>query len=72
MHGPRGGSEAKLKYHSGSFDVIVPGAYVRCAVTGAEIPLEDLRYWDFETQEAYATAEISFKRAAELKAQGKK
>lgn len=68
MHGPRGGGEAKLRYHSGSFDVIVPGAYVTCAVTGAQIELDDLRYWDFETQEAYATAEISHKRAEERRA----
>ncbi len=72
MHGPRGGGEAKLRYHSGSFDVIVPGSYVTCAVTGAQIELEDLRYWDAAVQEAYATAEISYKRDAELRAQGKK
>jgi len=72
MHGPRGGGEARLTYHSGSFDVVVPGTYVTCAVSGVQIPLEDLRYWDWQTQEAYATAEISYKRDAELRAAGKK
>lgn len=71
MHGPKGGGEAKLKYHSGSFDVIVPGSYVVCAVTGAQITLQDLRYWDWDVQEAYATADISFKRSEELRRQRK-
>ena len=31
-----------------------PGAYVRCAVTGEPIPLEDLRYWNVDLQEPYA------------------
>ena len=32
-----------------------PGHFVRCAVTGASIPLDELRYWNVEKQEAYAT-----------------
>ena len=30
------------------------GRYVVCAVTGQKIPLEQLRYWSAELQEAYA------------------
>ncbi|NQV79172.1 MAG: DUF2093 domain-containing protein [Alphaproteobacteria bacterium] len=71
MHGPRGGGEAKLHYESGSFDIIVPGSYVICAVTGVQIPLVDLRYWDWEVQEAYASPEISFRRSEELRKQRK-
>ncbi len=67
MHGPRGGGEAKLKYLSGSFDIIVPGSYVICAVSGEQISLADLRYWDWEVQEAYASPEISFRRSEELR-----
>ena len=67
MHGPRGGGEAKLKYHSGSFDIVVPGSYVVCAVSGVQIPLDDLRYLDWDVQEAYATPEISFRRSEELR-----
>jgi len=33
---------------------------VLCAVTGAQIPLHELRYWSVERQEAYADAEASF------------
>ncbi len=67
MHGPRGGGEAKLKYLSGSFDIIVPGSYVICAVSGEQISLADLRYCDWEVQEAYASPEISFRRSEELR-----
>ena len=71
MHGPKGSGEAKLKYLSGSFDVIVSGSYVSCAVTGAQIMLQELRYWDWDVQEAYASPEISFKRSEELRNQRK-
>lgn len=58
MHGPLsgGGNEAKLEYHHGQFRVLVPGTYVICAVTGARIPIEDLRYWSVDRQEAYRDA----------------
>ena len=54
--------EAQLRYLDADFDVIVPGEFVRCAVTGQPIPLEDLRYWSVEDQEAYASAEIAFQK----------
>ena len=59
-------NEAHLEYGGGDFRVITPGDFVRCAVTGAPIPLEDLRYWSVELQEAYASAEISLKRYLEV------
>jgi len=50
-----GGADlAVLHYGDGDFAVIKPGRYVLCAVSGARIPLETLRYWNPETQEAYA------------------
>ncbi len=54
--------EAKLKYLSGEFQVLEPGEFVLCAVTGEQIPLDQLRYWSVELQEPYASAEISFER----------
>ena len=60
------GRIARLHYLSGSFRVLVPGDHVICAVTGERIPLEQLRYWNAERQEAYATAEAS--NSAEKKA----
>lgn len=58
--------EAKLKYASGEYQVVSPGEFVRCAVTGAPIPLDELRYWNVELQEAYASAEIAFQRHREM------
>jgi hypothetical protein len=55
-HGDR---PAKLHYMPYSFRVLVPGDHVACAVTGAKIPLDDLRYWSIARQEAYASAEAS-------------
>ena len=46
-------TEAKLKYKAGTFDIIVNGDYVVCAVSKKKIPLQDLRYWNVELQEAY-------------------
>ena len=54
--------EAKLRYLDGDYDVLVPGAYVLCAVTATQIPLDALRYWSVDLQEAYATPEIATKR----------
>ncbi len=50
---------ARLLYEPNGFRVLRTGRYVLCAVSEAEIPLEDLRYWSVEHQEAYATAEIA-------------
>lgn len=46
--------EAEIEYLDGEYRVRKPGAYVRCAVTGEPIPLEDLRYWNVDLQEPYA------------------
>lgn len=47
--------EAKLEYQDGDFHIVTPGAYVSCAVTGEHIPLDELKYWSVDRQEAYAT-----------------
>jgi hypothetical protein len=49
--------EAIVEYLDGDMKVVRPGHFVRCAVTGASIPLEELRYWSVEKQEAYASRE---------------
>ncbi len=51
---PQPAAEADVEYLDGDFRVRRPGAYVRCAATGAPIPLEELRYWNVDRQEAYA------------------
>jgi hypothetical protein len=54
--------EAEVQYLDGEFRVIRPGAYVRCAVTGEAIPLEELRYWDVDLQEPYASPQAKLTR----------
>lgn len=63
---PHGG-EAEVRYLDADFRVMRPGAFVRCAVTRAPIPLEELRYWSAERQEAYAGPEQALVRLRELK-----
>ena len=50
---------AKLHYIPNGFRPLSAGDHVLCAVTGEAIPLDELRYWSVERQEAYATAQIS-------------
>ena len=65
IQGPFGDDgEAVLEFKDGEFDVVKPGAYVTCAVTGARIPIRALKYWSVDRQEAYVDA------AAALKAMG--
>ena len=59
---PASPGEAEVKFLDGDFRVVRPGAFVRCAVTGIAIPLEELRYWSVEAQEAYATPDAVLKR----------
>lgn len=54
--------EATLDYGPGEFRVVRAGGYVRCAVSGQPIRLEDLKYWSIARQEAYATAALSLQR----------
>ncbi len=62
--------EAQLEYLSGSYKRIRDGDHVVCAVTGARIPLAELRYWSHELQEAYVSAEAAARRYAEARAKG--
>ena len=59
--------EAKVRFLDGEFEVVSPGDFVRCAVSGQAIALPDLRYWSVDAQEAYASAEISLKRHLETR-----
>ena len=53
---------AEIKYLDGDYKIVTQGAYVICAVTGAQIPLEDLRYWNVDLQEAYASPQAVMQR----------
>ena len=45
--------KAKIKYQPNNFQIIEDGDYVECAVSGKRIEIENLTYWNVESQEAY-------------------
>jgi hypothetical protein len=59
---------AVVRYGDGEMTVIRPGRYVICAVSGRQIALEDLRYWNPVVQEAYAGPAEATARWKELNA----
>ena len=69
FEGP-GAGEARIRYLDADFQILSPGTFVRCAVTGKAIPLDELKYWSVERQEAYADVAASLKR--ELEQAGRK
>jgi|TARA_B100001063_G_C16275546_1_gene316628 hypothetical protein len=44
---------AKIKYLPNNFQILENGDHVICAISGKQIKLEDLQYWNVELQEAY-------------------
>jgi len=59
---PLAAGEAELRYLDGDYRIVRPGSFVRCAITGVPIPLDELKYWNVERQEAYATPEAVLRR----------
>ena len=54
--------KAKLIFKHNSFDILEQGEYVICAVSGKQILLQDLNYWNVDLQEAYySPAEVNKK-----------
>ena len=52
-----------MKYLPNNFNVIEEGDHVVCAISGKKILLENLNYWNVESQEAYFSyKEASIKR----------
>ena len=48
-----GKKKAKLIFKHNYFEIVEEGDYVLCAISGKEIPLQNLSYWDVDLQEAY-------------------
>lgn len=65
FEGP-GAREARIRYLDGDFQVTSPGSFVHCAVTGARIPLDELKYWSVARQEAYVDATASLQREIDI------
>ena len=59
--------KAKLIFKHNSFDVIEEGDFVNCAISGKEIMLKDLNYWNVDLQEAYFSPIEVNKRIKNLK-----
>jgi hypothetical protein len=57
-HGP-----ARLHYLPATFRVLSSGDHVVCAITNQPIPLDELRYWSVERQEAYVSAAAALEAA---------
>jgi len=60
-----GSGEARVRYLDADFQVLSPGSFVRCAVTGRPIPLDELKYWSVERQEPYVDVIASVARETE-------
>jgi hypothetical protein len=59
------GREARLRYLDADYQVLKEGDFVRCAVTGRPIRIDELRYWSVARQEAYIDAAASLRRHLE-------
>lgn len=64
---PTSGGEAKVRFDHADFQVLSSGSFVRCAVTNQVIPIEELKYWNVERQEAYVDVVASLARHQEVR-----
>lgn len=69
-HDP-GGPEAVLRYDDNEVTILRQGNFVRCAVSGARIPLDELKYWSVDLQEAYRGPEEAMTRWKDQHREGK-
>ena len=60
------GNKAKLKFNPNNFEIIEEGSYVICGVSGKNVPLNQLMYWNVELQEAYFSPKEAQQRYEEL------
>ena len=60
------GNKAKVKFNPNNFEIIENGDFVICAVSGKNIPLNQLTYWNVELQEAYFSPKEAQQRYEEL------
>ncbi|MEQ1510492.1 MAG: DUF2093 domain-containing protein [Sphingopyxis sp.] len=50
---------ARLYYQPNGFRLLSHGDHVLCAISGAPIALEELRYWSVEHQQAYVSCALA-------------
>ena len=59
--------KAKLIFKHNYYEIIEEGDFVLCAITGKEILLKNLNYWNVELQEAYLSPKEVNERFRNLK-----
>ena len=59
--------KAKVIFKHNFFEIIEEGDHVLCAITGKEIKLKDLHYWNVDLQEAYFSPKEVNERFLKLK-----
>lgn len=59
--------KAKLIYKDNYFEIVEEGEYVLCAITGKEISLQKLNYWNVDLQEAYFSAKEADEKYKQIK-----
>jgi hypothetical protein len=59
--------KAKLLFKHNHFEVVEEGNFILCAISGKEIELEKLNYWNVDLQEAYFSPIEANKRYNQLK-----
>ena len=59
--------KAKLLFKHDHFEVVEEGNFILCAISGKEIELEKLNYWNVDLQEAYFSPIEANKRYNQLK-----
>ena len=57
-----GKKKAKLIFKHNYFEIVEEGDYVLCAISGKEIKLQNLHYWNVDLQEAYFSSKEATKR----------
>ena len=62
-----GKKKAKLNFKHNYFEIIEEGDYVLYSITGKEIMLQDLTYWNVDLQEAYFSPKEVNERFKKLK-----
>ena len=59
--------KAKLLFKHNHFEIVEEGNFILCAISGKEIELEKLNYWNVDLQEAYFSPIEANKRYNQLK-----
>ena len=57
---------AKIKYLPNNYQILEEGDHVICAISGKQINIENLNYWNVELQEAYFSYKEAFQKKEQL------